>query len=464
MPPRGSAPRPKRDGEKFARTHYQSDEGPASKKPRFDVRNPSALAPEAPEEDTILELDEIGKGGHQTKRNAVNIDGYDSDSSNEGFDARADARAEASKREGKQRESSRQEEENDMFADLEEEFKDGDDDEEVSREGRKGKKAVRFLEEHEIEGQDMTSRGGGHVWAGTFLNGNEPGKGKQPAREVNSESEDEGSEDDEDVDEEVGAGGKKIHAPKLSSFNMREELEEGRFDDQGNFVRRAADPDAVHDTWLQGISKKDLKRAREAEEKRIEERRQRNLADDQILTSDVLKTLITSLDKAETVLEALARLAKTKEKKKWQTKNNNRKRAAEAMDVDTGMPAEDASETKRRETVEAITGAADHLLTKGQTDIYEDTREMLIRQYRRETGEAWADPPQADLETAEGNGSSDTRQWEYRWTDARDGGEPHGPYDGSMMAQWQQAGFFAEGVEFRRIGVPDDWSRVVDFV
>ena len=77
------APRPKRDGEEFARNHYEG--GSDTKKPRFDVRNPSALAPDAPEEDAILEADEIGRRGQQTKRNAVNIDGYESDSSKRGI-------------------------------------------------------------------------------------------------------------------------------------------------------------------------------------------------------------------------------------------------------------------------------------------------------------------------------------------------------------------------------------------
>ena len=119
MAQRRPAPRPKRGGEEFARTHYLDDEGSSSKKPRFDVRNPSALAPDAPEEDAILEADEIGKRGQQTKRNAVNIDGYDSDSSNEGFDARAQTRAKEAGRNGKSGARSKDEEEADMFADLE---------------------------------------------------------------------------------------------------------------------------------------------------------------------------------------------------------------------------------------------------------------------------------------------------------------------------------------------------------
>src|SRR5215469_10536057 len=102
MASRYSAARPKRAGEAFARTHHHDAyDGPSSsKKPKFDIRNPSALAPDAPDEDAILEADVIGGSGAGTKRGAVNIDGYDSDSDNEGFDARAEERAKAKGKEG----------------------------------------------------------------------------------------------------------------------------------------------------------------------------------------------------------------------------------------------------------------------------------------------------------------------------------------------------------------------------
>ena len=81
MSSRFSAARPKRAGETFARTHHHdAGEAGPSKKPKFDVRNPSALAPDAPEEDAVLDADVIGSSGPGMKRGAVNLDGYDSDS------------------------------------------------------------------------------------------------------------------------------------------------------------------------------------------------------------------------------------------------------------------------------------------------------------------------------------------------------------------------------------------------
>ncbi len=459
-----AAPRPRRAGDQFARGNRPDADERSPKKPRFDYRNPSTLVPDAPEEDAILELDEIGKGGQQTKRSAVNLDGYESDSSNENFDARAVAKADASRRSnGKQVGKSEMEEENDMFAEVDEGMgdADGDADEELPREGKQKKKDVRFLDVDEIQGQVNSSKSGGHV-SSVLLS-----KGKAATTaDVESSSESGGDEErdriDSDVDEELGAGAKKKHAPKLDAFNMKAEGEEGRFDESGNFVRKAADPDAVHDSWLEGLSKKDMKRAREAQEKREEDRRKRNMADDAFLTGDLLRILILRLDKGETTLEALQRLGKGKDKKKKPKWQKNKKKNGEEMDMGEDGPqdAEDPAEQRRRETVEAITDAADRLLTRGQTEIYDVERELLMRQYQRETGEEWSDRAVPD---ADANGAADTRDWEYRWSDARDGGERHGPYDGNTMHAWNQAGYFGDGVEFRRLG-DVEWSRSVDFV
>lgn len=431
--------------------------GLQSKKPRFDVRNPSALAPDAAEDDAILDADVIGGRGQNVRRNAVNIDGYDSDSDNENFDSRATAKA-------KEKEAmSKNEEDDDMFADLEEEFKGGDESEgEAARKGGK-KKAVRFLDEDEIEGQVNHSKSGGHVSADFTLNGK--GKSKAVQDEDVESSTDSGVDDEvrasttNDVDEEIGAGGKKTHAPKLDAFNMKNEQEEGRFDDQGNYVRKAADADAVHDTWLEGISKKDMKKAKEAAHKREEERRKKAIEDDSVPTGDVLKILIPFLERGETVLEAIARLGKGREKKpKWQSKVKNQKKKQNGHAVDTEIGDEDPVEEKRRRELEAITGAADLLLTRGQPEIYDAERELLVRQYNKETGEEWTEPKPSN-----GAGSLGTKIWKYRWSDAIDGGQTHGPYDGATMVAWNDAGYFGEGVEFQQQNGADGWSRAVDF-
>lgn len=449
----------KRAAEDYARSHDSSN---PNKKPRFDVRNPSALAPDALESDEVLDADVIGARGQQVRRGAVNVDGYDSDSDNENFDARAEAKFKAQEA-GKK---SKDEDDADMFADLEEDFKDGDDSEgDADRRGAGRKKGVRFLDEDEIEGQVKSSKSGGHVSADFSLNGKK-GKKKEIDDEVESSSEsevdDETRADTGEVDEELGAGGKKTHAPKLDAFNMKNENEEGKFDESGNYVRKAVDPDAKHDVWLEGISKKEMKKANDAHEKREKERRQKAIEDDAKSDGSILASLLPLLHPSETILEALARLNKgISRKPKWQQNKKKRKNSADAEDEVTNGEKDE----ERTTAIETITEAADLLLARGQPEVYDTEKELLMRQYQKATGQVWKEATTDDdvgPSDAPSNDAVSTHQWEYRWSDARDGGEAHGPYDTNTMKSWSDAGYFGQGVEFRRID-QSEWSIVEQF-
>jgi CD2 antigen cytoplasmic tail-binding protein 2 len=447
--------RPKRAGDDFARSHDDT-----SKKPRFDRRNPSTLAADEPEEDVVLDADIIGKSGRQVKRNAVNIDGYDSDSDNDNFASRAALKARQKRQEEK---SSKDEEDADMFADLEEDLQgtaDGDDDEDLAPEGKVKSKSVKFMDNRQIEGQNMDSTSGGRVSANfqVAADGEEDDDGNESDKESSSGDEEERdqlpTEMEDELAAEVGAGGKKRNAPRLDAFNLKAEEEEGRFDESMNFVRKAVDPDASNDNWLEGVNKKDMRKAKEAQERREEDQKRKALEDDAVLTSDLLSTLIQYLETGETPLEALQRLNKGKSREAkiplWKQKKMREANGAVAESNAT-TPAEIA----RKQAVAAITGAADRLYSRGQHEIYDAERELLRRQYRRETGEDWQPP--ATKSAADGAAAS----WEYRWSDARDGGQVHGPYDATMMKAWNDAGYFGEGVEFKRTD-HTEWSRVLD--
>ncbi|KAH9872602.1 hypothetical protein J1614_004995 [Plenodomus biglobosus] len=430
--------RPKRAGELFTRTHHLDGDTPSTKKPRFDPRNPSTLAPDAEdEEDPVLEADVIGRGiGTGIKRNAVNIDGYDSDSSTENFNARAEART---KQDKAVPEVDKDDDDDDMFAGDDQD--DGQDEETANAQTKK--KQLRFLDADEIEGQEADSKAGGHV-AVDFTKGP-----KDVAEDMETSSESGGDEDrdrvDSDMDEELGAGSKKRHAPKLDAFNMSAEQEEGRFDEAGNFVRKAYDPEAAQDSWLEGISKKDMKKAKEAQEQRDEERRARERAEDAIVTSDVMSKLIAYLEVGETPLEALVRFGKVAPKKpakSWGKKKN------QAMDVDTD-PADEAAATMAKEAIDTITECASRLSDRGVEDIYELAREAIMRQYKRETGEDWKNP------------NPEPVMWEFHWLAAPED-DINGPYDQATMQAWEAAGQFAAGAEFRRVG-ESEWSRLLDF-
>ena len=291
------------------------------KKLKFDPRNPSTLLAEEGTrsgdalDDAVLDLDEIGAGGRRVKRGAIRMEGYESDSSNEGYERKVEST-------GKKRKAGKggdgdddDDDDDDMFGENEDE----DDRDKVATEkvsAKKGKKEVRFLKLEEIEGQE-SDNDEEHVH---ISQPGGKGKGKEGAvSESDSDEEDAEvnvAEDVSKLDPELGLGSLKKHAPKLDAFNMKGEMEEGRFDASGNFIRNATDADAVHDSWLEGVSRKEMKKAKEAHEKREEEMRRKARAEDELLTSDMLSTLITGMETGETVLEALARLGQRSEERR----------------------------------------------------------------------------------------------------------------------------------------------------
>lgn len=395
---------------------HGEDESPSGKKVRFDARNPSTLAAEEDEEDAVLDIDEIGKRGRHTKRKAVQIEGYDSDSDQDNFNARAAAKAKADK-------EAQTGGDIDMFADA---AKDGEDEDVENISHRKKKdKEVRFLNEDEIEGQEQNSKAGGHV--GSIADPDED------EAESSSESGDDEDRDHvpESLDKELGAGAKKKHAPRLDAFNMRNESEEGRFDEHGNFVRKAADPDAKYDEWLVGISKKDMKKAAEAKAKREEENRKKAMAADAVLTSEHLKTVLTHVRKGETPAEAFARLQEGRlgiQRRPSTSANQNTANLTQVID----------------ELSEAIT----QLIGRGQTNAFEDERERFARRYKEETGDDWIDDPE---------------QWEFRWaTDSE--GKVYGPHSSEEMQAWKDEYYFDDyAAQFRRVG-DEKWSWKAEFL
>ncbi|OAQ72908.1 GYF domain-containing protein [Pochonia chlamydosporia 170] len=467
MSSRHSAARPNRAGEDFARTHH-NEAGDNDGNAKFDVRNPSILAPDSREEDAILDADVIG-GRNATKRGAVNLDGYDSDSDNETFNAKAagrkkgkvdineqldnyDAAGSGPAANGAEADDD-DDDDDDMFAvAAEADAPKDEDDGDFDKSGKK-RKDVRFLDATQIAGQDHTSKSGGRI------------------RLDDQESEDDEVEaqlaaQEEDVDEEVGAGGLKRNAPKVEAFNLQAEMEEGQFDQSGNYVRKAGDPDAVHDNWLDGLSKKDMKKAAAAHEKRAAEARQQRLQEAEVLASDLLKKLILLLEPSESPLEALARLGKgqTKTKKipKWKLKKMNK--GAEDMETDTTDATQDPEQTRIKESINSITDAADKLLSRDYEEVYDQDRELLIRAYRRETGKDWVEPASRHQDIQQDANVEPVQQWEFRWTDGRDGGAKQGPFDKATMKAWQDAGYFAKGIEFRLVGGDDDaWTTEATF-
>jgi CD2 antigen cytoplasmic tail-binding protein 2 len=286
-------------------------------------------------------------------------------------------------------------------ADLDDMFADATPEDSQASSGKK--KKTRFLNMNEIEGQEMSSRG------------------------HDSESEGEGE-------------------PKVMAFNMKEELEEGAFDEEGNYVRNKVDPNAFHDNWLQGVSKKDIAKAKAAQEK---QERSEQLKEADVLSNvpqdktGVYRDLIDLLQPGENVREALIRLGgSTKKIPAWKAKKMQEKKATASEPT--------AEEIEKRGVIDRITALADQMMALGDFGIYDETYEAILRHLRR----SGSVPPDWI------HGQTNAVTWEYRWAGSGDAGEVYGPFSTQQMQEWQTQGFFSNGIEAKRVGSQDSFTIV----
>jgi CD2 antigen cytoplasmic tail-binding protein 2 len=99
---------------------------------------------------------------------------------------------------------------------------------------------------------------------------------------------------------------------ELSSFNMREEMEEGKFTEDGSYVR-TFDPHGVHDRWMEGLDEREIKLARRRKREQEKKQREQMLAEEKEREESggqhaLEHQLLGFLKKGETVLESLQRL------------------------------------------------------------------------------------------------------------------------------------------------------------
>ncbi|KAF8478591.1 hypothetical protein DFH94DRAFT_750907 [Russula ochroleuca] len=406
MPPR----------EHVKRTTSSSDSAgtgfPPTKKTRF-------LEPADDDANFAKEVDAALENPSATRKGRVKTDGYESDSSDDGEGVVFSRRPGA--------DNAANDEDEDMFAtDPKEESK-------VEPGEKKGNGEKEFLRLGDIEGQEF-GRGSGDD------DGDSSGDSDEP-------------EDEDDAERRRKAG----MGYEMSSFNMREEMEEGKFSADGMYVRNF-DPHALHDRWMDGLGEREIKLARkrkrrqekaQMEKMRAEERELELLGGKEAVEREVL----AMLKKGETVLEALQRLGARSKQSKAKPLSSATSRTAKASSQDSHTATD-----KRQDSltdVEQLTHLASTLLSLGDTDIYSRTYEELVRSVRSagKVDRSWV-PPSADV------------KYEYKWNvpDSTGGqGQVFGPYGEEEMQSWYKASYFGltgEKVKVRPVG--GEWGTWSD--
>ncbi|KAH6918493.1 hypothetical protein BKA70DRAFT_18402 [Coprinopsis sp. MPI-PUGE-AT-0042] len=350
-----------------------------------------------------------------SRRGKVKNEGYESDSTDD------EEGVVYSRRKGKDKEDGEDDDE-DMFAMADKEDK-------VEQDAGPAKKEEKFMRLGDIEGQEFNETG----------------------------NDDDDDEDEDEEEDETIAQKKKRDAMgyELSSFHMRDEMEEGKFTEDGTYVK-AYDPHATHDKWMEGFTETEIKLARRRHKE--QERKQREkieLEERQLKESGgqpaIQQQLLPLLKKGETVLEALQRLGAQAKRKPPPPKP--KRKAGQTLD---GAPAPSPSEAPKEPTpIEVVTELASRLMSLGDTDIYSKTYEEIVRSVRSSGNvEPNWDPPSADI------------KYEYRWAaSGNENGEVFGPFKEEELKGWHKAAYFGtygEKVQVRKVG--GEWGTWDDVV
>jgi len=355
-------------------------------------------------ESTIIVNDIDDNLETRPRRGRVKVEGYESDSTDEGESV---VRSRRNGADGA---------DDDMFAIA------SDDEQRPKTEGGARKKGTKWMSLGDIDGQEF---GGGST-------------GEDDDKSI-SESD---PEDEDDRIRRLKAG----MGFEFTKFNMKEEMEEGKFAEDGTYVR-SFDQHAMHDRWMEDVDEREMKKARRAKRKaeriereRIREEERASGTAHQGQTSMEIE-LATIMRPGETVLETLARLGKDKKKKEAAKK---KRKPHEPVQSD---PSVTSSTAPPPSDIDRITTISSKLLPLFP-EIYSTTYEALLRTIRRSgiVPEDWV-PPKP--------------KFEYKWTvEGATTQGVNGPFTEEEIRTWFGAGYFGdlgERIALRVVGA-EDWK------
>ncbi|XP_078508993.1 CD2 antigen cytoplasmic tail-binding protein 2 [Lissotriton helveticus] len=311
----------------------------------------------------------------------------------------------------------------------------------------------------------------------------------------------------EDVDGQESATVDFEDGVRITPFNLKEEMEEGHFDSEGNyFVNKET---LIRDNWLDNIDWVRVKDQGVGQRKTIlvkegdEETKDEDDDDDMdtkgrtpLEKKALLEGLLEMLQPGETVAKAIRRLGVRGAKelalpRKW--KPRKPKEGGPPVEVMEEEPVDEA-EMLRKGQLERLSGLADQMVARGVYEIYQDTSEKLAYRLKVLTAvptpvpvtPAATDEPldmfadeidetklsntqekkQEEKEEREMEKAMlDDTMWEYKWEN-NDKAELYGPFSSAQMQDWVDQGYFEEGVYCRKVlnsGGQFYNSRRIDF-
>ena len=363
-----------------------------------------------------------------------------------------------------------------------------EDDEDDHSTTTKGNKSRRFKEKHSIDSDEDL----------------ECEDGKSDDQENILHDDDIEGQEDETIRNDEGI--------TVTPFNLKDELEEGHFDAQGNYIANK-DKDDVTDEWLESVDWNKVKyKSYPKKEEQIE------VKEPVLEPLKIMQDMISIMRPGENVLKCLRRLGGNKKPvssaDRWKKKK---------MLVEEPM---DEKTVENKANLLKLTGLADDLLQGGDFQIYEKTHEQLSYEIKSKLSQFQDADEDDELESAYKKPKLDNEQhdmkkeekvetklmsddddeleaafnksesmeestvtkeklpakntemtrsdatislcdeisWIYKLED-NDGGEHLGPFTSLEMLKMQESGKFGDGVYCRKVNVEGSFynSKRIDF-
>ncbi|CAB3402192.1 unnamed protein product [Caenorhabditis bovis] len=254
---------------------------------------------------------------------------------------------------------------------------------------------------------------------------------------------------------------------KITAFNMKEDMEDGHFDETGNFIFDKKEKE-IQDAWLDGIDWSTVKKKAgdqwEGDDKKEESDDFAPPVMSDLRKKEILEALSKILKPNQTIAKALTEL----KKKKGLTAAEERKMRWAAKKAGKTFEQTDG----QKETAE-LSGLADELISAGFMDAYEWHKEKIEFMLQKMNKTAVDDldmfsdePVQSSSKPSTENVGMDDEEvkWEYKEND-EPGTKVQGPFTSSEMADKQQKGELASKGVARRLNTPGSFNPVarIDF-
>jgi len=266
---------------------------------------------------------------------------------------------------------------------------------------------------------------------------------------------------------------------KITPFNLKEERQEGEFSKDGDFIWNKKDE--LKDAWLDNIDwvkiKQKSKAEKEAEEEADEAEEEARSAYNEL---DTYKTIVEMMRPGESVAKTLRRLGGNKAPMSASQRWKKKKAGA----------VEDPQAKENKEKMLRLTGLADTILTRsGNMEVYEETFESITHKIKLEEDkkvgpktsipdgvddddalDMFADSldDKSDVAVSEPSKpivsglEEEEVTWEFKWKEEEE--EVHGPHSSQSMLDWQESGYFTDGVLVRKVGTQEFRnSKRIDF-